>query len=68
MILTPQSKIFLSLKAKDTTIIHRGGMTGLWMSLKVLEKKYPNPAQRPGHLTWNLTTTSITPIPLQDYL
>ena len=60
MILTPQSKIFLSLKAKDTKIIHRGGMTGLWMSLKVLEKKYPNPAQRPGNLTWNLTTTSIS--------
>ncbi len=60
MILAPQSKIVLSLKAKDTTIIHRGGMTGLWMSLKVLEKKYPNPAQRPGNLTWNLTTTSIS--------
>ncbi len=60
MILTPQSKIFLSLKANDTTIIHRGGITGLWMSLKALEKKYPNPAQRPGNLTWNLTTTSIS--------
>ncbi len=60
MILAPQPKIFLSLKANDTTIIHRGGMTGLWMSLKVLKKKYPNPAQRPGNLTWNLTATSIS--------
>ncbi len=60
MILAPQPKIFLSLKANDTTIIHRGGMTGLWMSLKVLEKKYPNPAKRPGNLTWNLTATSIS--------
>ncbi len=60
MIFMPQPKIFLSLKANDTTIIHRGGMTGLWMSLKVLEKKYPNPAQRPGNVTWNLTSTSIS--------
>ena len=30
------------------------------MSLKALEKKYPNPAKRPGHLTWNLTATSIS--------
>ena len=60
MILAPQPKIFLSLKTNDTTIIHRGGMTGLWMSLKVLEKKYPNPTQRPGNLTWNLTATSIS--------
>ena len=60
MIFVPQPKIFLSLKANDTTIIHRAGMTGLWMSLKVLEKKYPNPAKRPGNLTWNLTATSIS--------
>ena len=55
-----ESKIFLSIKANDTTIIHRGGITGLWLSLKVLEKKYPNPAQRPGNVTWNLTDTSIS--------
>ena len=60
MILAPQPKIFLSIKAKDTTIIHCGGMTGLWMSLKVLDKKYPNSAQRPGNLTWNLTANSIS--------
>lgn len=35
-------------------------MTGLWMSLKQLEKKYPKPNQRPGNLTWDLTTTTIT--------
>ena len=60
MILAPQPKIFLSLKANDTTIIHRGGMTGLWMSLKVLEKKYPNPTKRPSNFSWNLTATSIS--------
>ena len=59
MILAPQPRIFLSLKANDTTIVHRAAMAGLWMSLKVLEKKYPDPAQRPGNLTWNLTATSI---------
>ncbi|MDJ0632003.1 MAG: type I-MYXAN CRISPR-associated Cas8a1/Cmx1 [Xenococcaceae cyanobacterium MO_188.B29] len=60
MIFVPQPKIFLSLKANDTTIIHRAGITGLWMSLKVLEQKYPDPLQRPGHLTWDLTATSIS--------
>ena len=60
MILAKKPKIFLAIKANDTTIIHRGGMTGLWMSLKVLEEKYPNPAKRPGNLTWNLTATSIS--------
>ena len=58
MIFMPQPKIFLSLKANDTTIIHRGGMTGLWMSLKVLEKKYSNPAQSPGNLTWHCNFNS----------
>ena len=60
MIPAPQPKILLSIKATDTTIIHRGGLTGLWMSLKVLEKKYPNPTKRPGNVTWNLTATSIS--------
>ena len=60
MIFVPQPKIFLSLKAHDTNIIHRAGMAGLWMSLKILETKYPNPAKRPGNLTWNLTATSIS--------
>lgn len=60
MIIASQPKLSLDLNASDTTDIHRGGMTGLWMSLKRLERKYPNPSQRPGNLKWDLTTTTIT--------
>ncbi|MFM2315027.1 MAG: hypothetical protein RLZZ04_4303 [Cyanobacteriota bacterium] len=60
MIIASQPKLSLDLNASDTTYIHRGGMTGLWMSLKQLEKKYPTPNQRPGNLKWDLTTTTIT--------
>lgn len=60
MIIASKPKLALNLNASDTTNIHRGGMTGLWMSLKQLEKKYPQPSQRPGNLTWYLTSTTIT--------
>ena len=60
MIIDSPPKLSLDLKASDTTDIHRAGMTGLWMSLKQLEKKYPKPTQRPGNLTWDLTATTIT--------
>ena len=59
MIVANKPKIFLSIQATDTTIIHRGGMAGLWMTLKQLAKKFPTPAERPGNLTWDLTQTSI---------
>ncbi len=60
MIIASPPKLSLDLSASDTTDIHRGGMTGLWMSLKQLEKKYPKPNQRLGNLTWDLTATTIT--------
>ena len=60
MIVANKPKIFLSIQASDTTIIHRGGMTGLWITLKQLAKKFPTPAERPGDLTWDLTPTSIS--------
>jgi hypothetical protein len=60
MIIASPPKLSLNLNASDTTDIHRAGMTGLWMSLKQLEKKYPHPSQRPGNLTWTLTCTTIT--------
>ena len=60
MIGTNKPKIFLSIQASDTTIIHRGGMAGLWMTLKQLAKKFLTPAERPGNLTWDLTSTSIS--------
>jgi hypothetical protein len=43
MIIASSPKLSFDLNALDTTDIHRGGMTGLWMSLKQLKKKYPHP-------------------------
>ena len=59
MTIASKPKLSLNLNASDTTDIHRAGMTGLWMCLKQLEKKYPKPSQRPGNLTWDLTATTI---------
>ena len=60
MIIASPPKLLLDLNASDTTDIQRGGMLGLWMSLKQLEKKYPKSSQRPGNLAWDLTATTIT--------
>ncbi len=46
-----QPKISLSLDAADTTIMHRVGMTGLYMALKRLEKQYPSSRQRGGNIS-----------------
>ncbi|MBD2194184.1 type I-MYXAN CRISPR-associated Cas8a1/Cmx1 [Calothrix anomala FACHB-343] len=54
-----QPKISLSLDAADTTIMHRVGMTGLYMTLKRLEKQYPSSRQRGGHISWSLTADTI---------
>lgn len=54
-----QPKISLSLDAADTTIMHRIGMTGLYMTLKRLEKQYPSSRQRGGHISWFLTADTI---------
>lgn len=54
-----QPKISLSLDAADTTIMHRVGMTGLYMTLKRLEKQYPSSRQRGGHISWFLTADNI---------
>ena len=60
MIIASPPKLSFNLNTSDITSIHRGGMTGLWMSLKQLEKKYPKLNQRPSDLTWDLTSTTIT--------
>lgn len=60
MIIASPPKLSLNLNASDATSIHRGGMLGLWMSLKQLEKNYPKLNQRPSNLTWHLTATTIT--------
>ncbi|WP_414541649.1 hypothetical protein [Nostoc sp. CCY0012] len=54
-----QPKISLSLDAADTTIMHRVGMTGLYMTLKQLEKQYPSSHQRGGHISWFLTDDTL---------
>lgn len=54
-----QPKISLSLDAADTTIMHRVGITGLYMTLKRLEKQYPSSRQRGGHISWVLTADTI---------
>ncbi|WP_199322493.1 MULTISPECIES: type I-MYXAN CRISPR-associated Cas8a1/Cmx1 [Calothrix] len=59
MIVPTQPKISLSLDAADTTIMHRVGMTGLYMTLKRLEKQYPSSRQRGGHISWSLTADTI---------
>ena len=59
MIIASRPKLALELNASDTTAIHRAGMAGLWMSLRKLEQKYPNPSQRSGNLTWDLSSTKI---------
>ena len=56
---TSQPKISLSLDAADTTIMHRVGMSGLYMTLKRLEKQYPLSRQRGGHISWFLTADTI---------
>jgi len=59
MIVTTQPKISLSLDAADTTIMHRAGMTGLYMTLKRLEKQYPSSHQRGAYISWLLTADTI---------
>lgn len=59
MIVATQPKISLSLHAADTTIMHRAGMTGLYMTLKRLEKQYPSSRQRGGYISWSLTADTI---------
>ncbi|MGQ4648917.1 type I-MYXAN CRISPR-associated Cas8a1/Cmx1 [Lyngbya aestuarii] len=57
---TTQPKIHFSLSASDTTIMHRAGIVGLWMTLEQLELQFPTPASRPGNLSWLRTNYSIS--------
>ncbi len=54
------SKLHLSLNAPDTTIIHRAGILGLWMTLRQLKQQFPTPSQRLGELSWKLTPHSVS--------
>ncbi|MDJ0730848.1 MAG: type I-MYXAN CRISPR-associated Cas8a1/Cmx1 [Crocosphaera sp.] len=59
MKLANKPRISLSLSASDTTIMHRAGMTGLYMSLKKLEQQFRDPQSRAGNLSWSLTSDTI---------
>jgi CRISPR-associated protein Cas8a1/Csx13 len=53
-------KIQLSLNDRSMTLLHRAGVTGLGMTLKQLERRYPSPSQRVGQLDWSLSSHSIS--------
>lgn len=53
-------KIQLSLSDQGATCLHRAGVAGLGLTLKQLEKRYPNPTQRSGQLDWSLSPHSIS--------
>jgi hypothetical protein len=50
--MTSKPKIYLTLNASDTTLLHRAGMAGFWMTLKQLERLFPSTHNRPGNLSW----------------
>ena len=58
--MTSDARIHLTLNAPDITTLHRGGMAGLWMTLKQLETLFPSSNSRPGNLSWLLTSRSIS--------
>ena len=53
-------KIEISLSDPAMTMLHRAGVAGLYMTLKVLAKRYPTLKYRPGNFKWTLTKTSIS--------
>ena len=53
-------KIELSLNDSGMTMLHCAGVAGLYMTLKVLEKRYPTLKSRQGNLKWVLTDNSIS--------
>jgi len=58
-VVATEPKISLSLDATNTTMMHRVGMTGLYMTLKQLEKQYPLSHQRETYISWHLTADTI---------
>lgn len=57
---TNQSKIELSLNSSGMTSLHRAGVAGLYMTLKVLEDRYPTWKTRQGNFQWILNSNSIS--------
>lgn len=55
-----EPKIEISLSDPGMTMLHRAGVAGLYMSLKVLAKRYPTLKSRQGNFQWTLTKNSIS--------
>ena len=58
--LPPQTEWSFDLSDSANTLLHRAGIAGLWMTLKYLERQYPDDAMRSGGLSWTLTSHSVT--------
>ncbi len=52
-------KIEISLSDPGMTMLHSAGVAGLYMTLKVLAKRYPTLRSRQGNFKWILTKNSI---------
>ncbi|MCC0179848.1 type I-MYXAN CRISPR-associated Cas8a1/Cmx1 [Waterburya agarophytonicola K14] len=53
-------KVEISLNDPAMTMLHRGGVAGLYMTLKALERRYPTQRSRQGNFKWSLSKTSIS--------
>ncbi|MDJ0742541.1 MAG: type I-MYXAN CRISPR-associated Cas8a1/Cmx1 [Xenococcaceae cyanobacterium MO_167.B27] len=53
-------KIELRLSDPGMTMLHRVGIAGLYMTLKVLAKRYPTLKSRQGNFKWVLTNKGIS--------
>ena len=57
---TVKPKIELSLSNPGMTMLHRAGVAGLYMTLKILEKRYPTLKSRQGNFKCILTNNRIS--------
>ncbi len=55
-----EPKIEISLSDPGMTMLHRAGVAGLYMTLKILAKRYPTLKSRQGNFKWVLTKKTIS--------
>jgi CRISPR-associated protein Cas8a1/Csx13 len=53
-------RIELHLNHPCMTMLHRAGLAGLWMTLQQLEKQSSKDTQKPGNLSWSLSSHSVS--------
>ncbi|MDZ8238655.1 MAG: type I-MYXAN CRISPR-associated Cas8a1/Cmx1 [Nostoc sp. ChiQUE01a] len=53
-------KIRLNLSDPNLTILHTAGFAGFSMTLRQLERLYPESVKRPSNLSWSLTPRAIS--------